>query len=422
MNVRWTLLATAAAALLAVPARAGGKVEHTNVVEPKYAIGAPADLAPIGQPTRFLEKGGTLYVAGTTGIGALSADGKVLWATPLDATGVRELAIDDAGIAYTGYELTATKESAWRFLGEMPKKLVFAPSVVGLLTPDGKKVWQGNGPAFRISPPCLTPDSIGVLTGESFHIYSRADGKVTVSTMDLEMAIIPDEYAARLNRPRPMWIGGNFVGTYFYNRYRIGPKGEEIYKENKHKSDVMSGPVLYDGKILAGTYTTDMQSNVNKGIVVLLETGEDFEKAWHEDFADDGTPTGDLYVDGSTIFAATNRIVGAIDGSTGKKTWSAEGKDGGLSPSSLRGVRFADNWPWRYWGGQLLVVAGDKLYVATRREVSKKTWADVITVLNKKDGSYVKTIDMKMELVDMAVFGPRIAIATSQGLKFLALD
>jgi hypothetical protein len=88
----------------------------------------------------------------------------------------------------------------------------------------------------------------------------------------------------------------------------------------------------------------------------------------------------------------------------------------------MRGVRFADNWPWRYWGGQLLVTSGDKLYLATRHEVSKKTWADVITVLNKKDGSYVKTIDMKTDLVDMAVFGPRIAIATGQGLRFLAAD
>jgi hypothetical protein len=146
------------------------------------------------------------------------------------------------------------------------------------------------------------------------------------------------------------------------------------------------------------------------------------DKAWVEDVAGDKTPVGNLYVDGDTIYTASNFTVAAVDGSTGKKIWDMEGKDGGVSNSHLRGVRFANAWPWKYWGGQLLVVAGDKLYLGTRREVSKKEWADVITVLNKKDGSYVKTIDVKLDLVDMAVFGPRIVIATEQGLKFLALD
>lgn len=421
MTARSRAVVSALAVLAVLPALAGVKVEHTNVVSPKVALEAPADLRAIGQPGRVMERGGTLYVAGTTGIAAISADGKLLWSMALDPTGVRELAIDDGGIAYTGYEIIAAKTSGWAFLGEMPKKLLFAPSAIGMLSPDGKKLWEVKGPPSRVSPPCLTPASIGVLTGGSFHIYDRADGKLTVSKMDLEMALIPNEYASRLYRPRPLFLDGNFVGGYFYNLYRIGPHGEEIEKESKNKSDIQAGPLNYHGNLLFGSYTTDMKANINKALVAVAKPSGEFEKVWREDVADDHSPTADLLVDGDTIYAATNFSVAAV-GADGKLIWSAEGKDGGLRCGSMRGARFAGTIPYRYWGGQLLSVVGDKLCVSARREVSKKTWVDVITVLNKADGSYVKTIDMKVDLIDMAMFGPRLAVATTEGLKVLALD
>jgi outer membrane protein assembly factor BamB len=408
--------------LLTLPAFAA-KIEHTNVTEPKFAMEAPAEIAAIGQPTRLLERGGTLYVAGTTGIAALSADNKVIWTAALDPTGVREIAVDDAGIAYTGYELLAAKTSAWAFLGEMPKKLVFAPSVVGMLSPDGKKTWQVKGPESRISAPCLTPASIGVLTGQSFHIYARTDGKLTVSTMDLEPALLPNEYAGRMFRPRPIWVENTFVGGYFYHFYRIGAAGEEIERESKNKTNIVAGPFLVDGKMLIGSYSTAMDGSVNKSLVTLVELTEEFDAAWREDIADDHSATGDIVVDGDTIYASSNFTVAALDAKgKGKKKWEVEGKDGALSASSMRGVRFAQNFGYHYWGGQLMAVAGDRLYLGTRREIAKKTWADVITVLNKQDGSYVKTIDLKKAMVDMAVVGGRLVLATEEGLKFLALD
>jgi len=406
--------------LFAVPAFAA-KIEHTNVTGPKFAMEAPAELAAIGQPTRLLERGGTLYVAGTTGIAALSADNKVLWTAALDPTGVREIAVDDTGIAYTGYELLGAKTSGWAFLGEMPKKLVFAPSIVGMLSADGKKTWQVKGPESRISAPCLTPASIGVLTGQSFHIYGRGDGKLTVSTMDLEPALLPNEYAGRMFRPRPMWVDNTFVGGYFYHFYRIGPAGEEIERESKNKTNIVAGPLLFQGKMLIGSYTTTMDGSVNNSLATLVNLTEEFDADWREDIADDHSATGDLVVDGDTIYASSNFTVSALD-SKGKKKWQVQGKDGGLSNSSMRGVRFAQNFGYHYWGGQLMALAGDKLYLGTRREIAKKTWADVITVLDKADGSYVKTIDLKVDLVDMASLGGKLVLASSEGVKYLALD
>ena len=119
-----------------------------------------------------------------------------------------------------------------------------------------------------------------------------------------------------------MAVGGNFVGTYFYNFYRIGPNGQEVYKENKHKSDQMAGPVLFHDKYLFGSYTTNMKAEVHNGELVLVDpANKDFDKAWVEDVAGDKTPVGNLYVDGDTIYTASNFTVAAVDGTTGKKIW-----------------------------------------------------------------------------------------------------
>lgn len=46
----------------------------------------------------------------------------------------------------------------------------------------------------------------------------------------------------------------------------------------------------------------------------------------------------------------------------------------------------------------------------------------MITILNKKDGSYAGTIDLKEQLVDLAPWEGRLALATSRGLRVLSVD
>jgi len=407
--------------LLAGPVYAA-KIEHTNVVEPKLAATAPPDLSAIGQPTRLIGRGGTLYVAGVNGIAAVSAEGKILWSTALDPTGVREIEVDDTGIAYTGYEIVGSKTSVWAFLGEMPKKMEFAPSIIGMLAPDGTKIWQAAGPASRISAPCLTPASVAVLLGQTFQIYARTDGKVTISKVDLDPAMLPNEYAGRMFRPKPLYVDGNFVGGYFYKIYRLGPNGEEQEVDSKNKTNVVAGPILFKGNMLIGSYGMKPDGSVNESLVTVLETKGEFKKVMRKEIGDDHSATGDMVVEGDTIYASSNFTVSAIDTVEGKRIWDVQGEDGALSAGSMRGVRFARNFGYRYWGGHLMVLAGDHLCLSTRREIAKKTWADVITVLNKKDGTYVKTIDLKKDIVDMTVSGDRLALATEDGLKYLTLD
>jgi putative pyrroloquinoline-quinone binding quinoprotein len=406
--------------MLAVPAQAA-KVEHTQITPPKLALEAPAELAAIGTPTRMMEHAGALYVAGVNGIAAMTPDGRLLWATPLDPVGVREIAADDAGIAYTGYQVTGTKTTGLSFFGGIPDKLVFAPSTMGMLTPGGVKAWEVQGPASRISAPCLSPESVGVLLGEKFHISARADGKVTISKADLEAAMMPNEFAGRNFRPRPLFMNGEFVGGYFYNMFRIAPNGDEIQKDAKSRMIMVAGPVLFKENILLGSYTLKINGDVNVGVVYLREPTGQFKEVWSEDISDDSTATGDIVVDGDTIYASSNRTVTALD-ANGKQLWSAEGKDGALSSSSMRGVRFFKSFGYHYWGGDLMTVVGDRLCLSTRREIARKTWVDVITVLDKKDGSYVRTIDMQKDLIDMLASGGRLVVATSDGVKFLALD
>ena len=151
-----------------------------------------------------------------------------------------------------------------------------------------------------------------------------------------------------------------------------------------------------------------------------------------EDIADDHSAIGDVVLDGDTIYASFNFTVAALDAS-GRKIWDQEGEDGALSNGSMRGVRFERFFGYRFWGGQGMVMNGDRLYLATKREIlvpdpeskkkkEMKVWKDVITVLNKKDGSYVQTIDLQHGIVDMNVWNGRLAIATPDGVDFLSLD
>lgn len=408
------------------------KVEHTNIVPPKFVLPAPDALKPIGEPTRFLQHGDRLYIAGKDGIAALSADGQVIWATPLDFAGIREIEVDDAGIAYSGYTVTGEKAGAFTWWGNDIHKLAFTPSVIGMLTLDGQKTWQVAGPASRISAPCLTPGLVGILTGEKFHIYARGDGKLTVAESDLEPAALPNEYATRMFRPRPLFLNNEFVGAYYYNYYRITPDGKELFRDHKSKTNIVAGPVLYKGNMLIGSYSTAPDMSVNKSLITVVEPTGDIKKVWREDIADDHSATGDVVLDGDTIYASSNFTVTALD-SKGKKIWDQQGKDGALSAGSMRGVRFEKIFGYRSFGGQGMVMNGGRLYLATERKImgpdptgkKKKDielWTDVITVLNKADGSYVQTIDLKQNIVDLNVWSGRLAVATPQGVQFLALD
>lgn len=425
-----SILVLAAAAATGVAHAA--KVEHTKIVPPKSALPAPDGLKAIGEPTRFLQHGDRLYVAGKEGIAALSADGQVIWTTPLDFAGIREIEVDDAGIAYSGFTVTGEKAGAFTWWGNDIHKLAFAPSVVGMLTLDGARTWQAAGPASRISAPCLTPDKVGILTGEKFHIYARGDGKLTVAESDLEPAALPNEYASRMFRPRPLFMNNEFVGAYFYNYYRIAPDGKELFRDHKSQTNIVAGPFNYNGNMLIGSYSVDMQQNPNKSLITVVEPTGDVKKVWREDIADDHSATGDIVLDGDTIYASSNFTVTALT-SKGKKIWDQESKDGGLSAGSMRGVRFEKFFGYRSFGGQGMVMNGDHLYLATKRKYTgpdptgkkKKDielWTDVITVLNKTTGSYVETIDVKQNIIDMNVWNGRLAVATPAGVHFLSLD
>jgi hypothetical protein len=184
---------------------------------------------------------------------------------------------------------------------------------------------------------------------------------------------------------------------------------------------MVAGPEDLGGNLLLGSYILKPDGSVDDAQVALVKPAKGFDKVWKESIAGARSATGDLVVDGDVIDASSNFTVAALD-SGGKKLWDAEGKEEALSPGSMRGVRFAGSFRYRYWGGRLLAVAGDRFYLATTREVAKKTWADVITVLDKRSGAYLETLDVKAPIVDMATAGGHLVLATSEGLQILSLD
>ena len=70
--------------------------------------------------------------------------------------------------------------------------------------------------------------------------------------------------------------------------------------------------------------------------------------------------------------------------------------------------------------GQQMLVAGPHLYITTRAAPDTKSTEDVISVLDTKTGALVAAYEVKTSVIDMAVFGKDLVLATGDGLKLIA--
>ena len=164
---------------LACIAACGGGITHTKVIDPNI-IAKVAGLAKLGPLTSMRATPAAIYVAGQSGLGAISLDGKVIWTLDLPVALDRMIEADAQGVAITSFDLVGVEaaEGLQAFiLGRAGDKPEFKDQTLGYASLDGKLEWSVATPgAAPMSAPALSADRIGVSRGAELFVYARKDG------------------------------------------------------------------------------------------------------------------------------------------------------------------------------------------------------------------------------------------------------
>jgi len=416
--------------LISGPAGAA-RVTHENVVPSRLAVETAPELAEIGPALRVQAHSGILYVSGVRGLAAIELDGRVRWRLALPEMTMREIDVDDEGIAFSGFDITSEEWKKSWFSGAWPKEISFGPSVVGFISKDGNLVWSDTGPAARVSPPCLTSDSIAVMMAKQLRIYRRSDGRVMSSPAVMEekkhtawKGAILD--AASLNRP--VFHQGQFIVGHLRNLVRVSQEGNELERlqlggKLSGRDIITAGPVVFNDKIIVGVSREPGQFKYEADRLYALRIGTAMEEIWSASLKDGLSGVGDIALGEETIYTATNFRLGAF-AESGAGLWKDTGGRGGaITLGRFRGIRYArDVLPVHTIGGHLMVHKGSSIYLSTSRRTGSKEWTDTVTVLQAQSGDYDRTIEVRSPVLDMASFGPHLALAMEEGLMVIALD
>lgn len=410
------------AVLVSLPADAGkNKVRHSNVV----ALGSAADAiaTDVGMVTAMKSGGGLLVVAGQNGIAAVAPDGTVSWTLELPETMVRNIAVDDSGIAFTSWNLTGSDDRAKAFnawaLGKILDTTTVEGATVGLVSLDGQLLWSTDArDQLALSPPGLGAGSVGVLTGDHIVAYSRADGTLLGETkLENGMGTQPGGALRGLvdrdTRGEMVPMGDTFFTSFFGALYRADAQGKVLDKERAAGlavyANITCGPIAFGDLVLFGNNGSDVGAKN-----AFFAMTPQMKNKWKAVSPDEQSGCGDVDIVGDTAYIATNFWVTALN-HKGKAQWESVNKKGGLYPSTNRGLTYVGNSAVRKTYGDLMVVGGGRVWIATANG------HDVLTVLNAEDGEYIETVDVNETIVSLAVVGDRLVVATTEGLRVLPL-
>lgn len=417
-RVRVALLASLAAALVAVPAHAKkNKVQHTNVVAPTWG----QDIAglDVGIPTYLKADEGALWVAGTTGIARVASDGSVTWQTQLPPTAVRGLDVANGVVAWTGFSVAGVSpsEGFQKFvMGNLGNSVTVEGASVGALdAATGAEKWViVSDEQSTLSPPAVSSISVGVTRARSFAAYDLASG-AELGRYDLKGVGVNSNFFAGVfdQAPRvvPLVTDDSFYTGFFSHLIKLDHQGRFVEKSWGNGLtpyvNITCGPIVLGGDVVLGS-TGD--SNVDGAIFGVKQ--KNLKGTFREWLPDQQSGCSSAIVDGDSAILATNFYVMELT-DKGKLGWMSVNRKGGLYPSSNRGLRFVSNFPVRKSINELVTVVAGKVWVAT------DNGKDVITVLDRKSGAYVHTVDVNQTIVALAPFGDRLAVATPTGVKVL---
>jgi PQQ-like domain len=414
-------LRTAALAAVLFAAGCGG-IQHSNVVSPQVLAAGKIDTAKLGEVTSMRVANGKLYVGAQKGLASLDANGKVLWEVALPAVTVRLVDADALNVAVSSYSvvgLDSAEGARAFFLGNLGNEPKYANAVVALFTESGKPVWALNTPEqTALSAPALSPVSVGVSCGTSFAVFQRGNGSVVAPPMADTSGFLgglAKGMISQAQRNRPVVFKDFFYVGFFNQLAKFDFAGKQLWMQGGFGlfspfENITVGPLVIENKYLV--FGTD-HSQGKPGIVF----GADAEpsKEFKEVVKDGDSDPGSMAVVGDHFFVATNFTVSRFQ-DDGDIDWTAENKKGGLYPSSYRGVRYVDSLATRRSSGDLLVATDDSVFVTSSHD-SK----DVITVLGAKSGEYIHTLNIGKPIVELAILGDKLAVASFDGVDFLPL-
>jgi hypothetical protein len=399
-----------------------GGVQHSNVVTPQVLASGKLDTATLGELTSMRSANGKLYVGAQKGLASLDENGHVLWQVALPAVTVRLVDADGQNVAVTSYNvvgLDAAQGAKAFFLGNLGDEPKYADAVVSLFTEAGKSVWSvKTSDQTALSAPALGPSSVGVSTGTTFSVYQRGNAAETTSqvadTSGFLGSIVKGMVQQAL-RNRPVVFDNAFYSGFFNTLVKVDFSGKQVSKQASFGlfspfENITVGPLLLQNKMLI--FATD-RSGENVGNVF----GADAEpsKEFKENVKDNDSDPGSLVVVGDHFFLATNFHVMRFQ-NDGDVDWDVVNKNGGLYPGGFRGVRYSGGFATRRSHGDQMVATESALYVTSVHDDK-----DVITVLGAKNGAYIETLNVAKPIVELAVVGGKLAVASFDGVDLLPM-
>ncbi len=389
------------------------KVQHKAVVAPTWA----GEVDPgLGTITDLQAVDGTLFVAATRGIAALDGAGTVKWKTELPPSTVRNLTVGDGIVAWSGFSVAGVDETTGfhRFLlGSAGDAISFTGTGYGVVdAATGAATWAAESDEqSSISPPGISPVSIGIMRRGSFIALDRATGaelgRYDVKQLGMDGKLFGGIYDQAV-RIQPAVTDDAFYTGLFSHLFKLDHQGNFIDKSWGNGLTayvtITCGPIVLDDNVVFGS-TGD--SNIASAFFGVNAKMKGTFRTWIPD-TNSGCSTA--IVDGDTAIMATNFYVVELD-RRGRILWESVNKKGGLYPSQMRGIRYARSFPVRKSYADLLAVDSSRIYVAT------DNGHDVITVLERDGGAYVQTIDVNQTISALAVVDGKLAVGA--GTKVL---
>ena len=401
-------------------------------VPPAPATVQAPDLSAIGATVSLLAKNDRLYVGTTAGLAVVGADGTVLSSVPLAAMSARGLDTDGDQVAYASYAIKGLEKgtglTAALMWGSPSDMLSVESAEVGLVGADGKLLWSVQvAEPSALSPPALGKDAIAVQASQTVNLYNRADGAAAPPLKIFTNWLgISKNWVSRLPVTRPLWLGDELFAAHQSHFKKVSAKGEELESTEglgKNFTMLTSGPVLCKDKIMLSEAGYP-EGNIFTGKDArVYAANAKLKSIWYASTEEEFNGVGDLVCNDDLIFAVSNTNIAAFT-HDGKEAWQYEGEDAVFMFGTHRGILKAGSLPVanKVNAGRQAVVAGPYLYVTSRS--GKKDFRDKpddIAVFEAKTGKLLEQIETHATIIDMAVFGPNLALATTEGLRFIGL-
>lgn len=407
------------ALLLALPSHAGTTKLKPGDRSEAPVVGTPVSLAAIGAVTHLDVQGGTIYLAGQKGVAAVGADGTVKWTLDLGPALQRYVDADATHVAFSSFEVAGVDPGAGLkkfMLGELGDTPTFANTKVGLASTDGQLVWTVDAmEQSAVSPPALSPSSVGVMLGGDFAAHDRGDGHQLGGTHLKFVGENAKFFAgmfANATRMQPLVQGDSFYGSFWGYLLRAGLDGNEIRtatgKGLTAYGSITCGPTPFGDLLVIGNTGDELTRNN------FFAVKSDLDDKWRLASKDLESGCGSMAVAGDTLVIATNFWAFGVS-AKGKEQWVTVNKKGGLYPSSNRGVRYHHGMGTLKSHGELLAATAEKVFIATGYGSE-----DTITVLDAATGERTAVWNVGPDpIVSMAIVEGKLAVATTTSLRFV---